>query len=144
MIMKTRFIPDGKDKLKTLPIHHHQEAEYLYYPITNARCPEGETCVIDGQDVKVGELIGTRRASFFEQPIHATVSGRIVAHEKKYNEYGKLVNFVIVKMISNMKCYESVYERSDEEIEKLTKEEFVDIVKEMGLVVRGSAFPNIH
>lgn len=142
MIVKTRFIPDGKDKLKTLPIHHHQEAEYLYYPITNARCPEGETCVIDGQDVKVGELIGTRRASFFEQPIHATVSGRIVAHEKKHNEYGKLVNFVIVKNDFKYEMHESVYERTDEEIDNLTKEEFIDIVKEMGLVgLGGSAFP---
>ena len=57
MIMKTRNIPDGKEHLKKLPVVYHQEAKYLYYPITNARCAEGETCVVDGQYVKVGEEI---------------------------------------------------------------------------------------
>lgn len=142
MIMKTRFIPDGKDVLKTLPFYHHQDAKYLYYPIANARCNEGETCVVDGQYVKVGELIGTRRASFFEQPIHSTVSGKIIAHEKKHNEFGKLVNYVIVQNDFKYEMHESVYERSDEEIATLTREDFIEIVKEMGLVgLGGSAFP---
>ena len=67
MIAKTRNIPDGKSELKKLPILHYSNADYLYYPVTSARCPEGETCVIGGQFVKVGEVIGTRKGAFFEQ-----------------------------------------------------------------------------
>ena len=84
MITKTKFIPDGKDVLKKLPLIHYLEAPYLYYPITNQRCPEGETCVVFGQFVKVGEVIGTRKGAFFEQPIHSTVSGEVVGHEMKF------------------------------------------------------------
>jgi len=142
MIMKTRNIPDGKKDLKNLPIVYHQEAEYLYYPITNARCPEGETCVIDGQDVKVGEEIGTRVGPFFEQPIHSTVSGKIIAHEKRHDEHGKLVNYVIVKNDFKYEMHESVYERTDEEIANYSREEVINIVKDMGLVgLGGGAFP---
>ena len=43
MIAKTRCIPDGKKELKKLPTEHYTEAKYLYYPVTSARCPEGET-----------------------------------------------------------------------------------------------------
>lgn len=142
MIMKTRNIPDGKAHLKKMPIIYHKEAEYLYYPITNARCPEGETCVIDGQYVKVGELIGTRKAAFFEQPIHATASGKIIAHEQRPNEYGKLVNYVIIKNDFKYEMHESVYERDDEEIAKYTKKDYIEIAKDMGLVgLGGSGFP---
>ena len=142
MIMKTKNIPDGKSHLKQLPVIYHTEAKYLYYPITNARCPEGETCVIDGQSVKVGELIGTRIGTFFEQPIHATVSGKIIAHEKRSDESGKPVNYVIIQNDFKYEMHETVYERSDEEIAKLTKQEFIDITKDMGLVgLGGGGFP---
>lgn len=142
MIMKTKNIPDGKSHLKQLPVVYHKEAKYLYYPITNARCPEGETCVIDGQNVKVGELIGTRVGPFFEQPIHATASGKIIAHEKRSDEHGKLVNYVIIQNDFKYEMHDSVYERNDEDIEKLTKKDIIDITKEMGLVgLGGSGFP---
>ncbi len=142
MITKTRHIPDGKKHLKRLPLIHYLQAEYLYYPITSQRCPEGETCVIYGQFVKVGEVIGTRRSSYFEQPIHATVSGEIVGYEKKIDQGGKLVDCLIVKNDFKYDMHESVKERSELEIERLTKDAFIDITKQAGLVgLGGSGFP---
>lgn len=142
MIEKTRIIPDGKSDLLNLSIYEHKEAAFLYYPVTSARCPEGETCVIGGQYVKVGEVIGTRRAAFFEQPIHATASGEIVGTEKHYDQSGKLVDCVILKNDQKYEMHESVYERSKEEINNITREDLVEIAKEMGLVgLGGSAFP---
>ncbi|MDY0276589.1 MAG: RnfABCDGE type electron transport complex subunit C [Acholeplasma sp.] len=142
MITKTRNIPDGKSELKKLPIVHHKEAEYLYFPITSARCPEGETCVIGGQFVKVGEQIGTRKASFFEQPIHATASGEIVGVEKHRDHAGKLIDCIILKNDQKYELHESVKDRSEKEIEKLTREDLVTITKDMGLVgLGGSGFP---
>ncbi len=142
MITKTRHIPDGKDILKKLPLIHYTEAEYLYYPITNQRCPEGETCVIFGQFVKVGEIIGTRKGSFFEQPIHSTVSGEVVGHEMKFDQSGKRVDCMIVKNDFKYELHESVQSRTDWEIESLTKKDFVEIAKNAGLVgLGGSGFP---
>lgn len=142
MITKTRIIPDGKDVLKKLPLIHHLEAPYLYYPITNQRCPEGETCVVFGQFVKVGEVIGTRKGAFFEQPIHATVSGEVVGHEMKFDASGKRVNCMIVKNDFKYELDESVQSRTDEAIDALTQKDFVQIAKDAGLVgLGGSGFP---
>ncbi|MBN2267834.1 MAG: RnfABCDGE type electron transport complex subunit C [Acholeplasmataceae bacterium] len=143
MIAKTKCIPDGKKHLKELPILHYLDAEYLYYPVTSARCPEGETCVMGGQFVKVGEVIGTRKGAFFEQPMHATVSGEVVGYENHVDQSGKVVNCLIVKNDKKYEFHESIIDRTDEEIEALTKEEYVEIVKEAGLVgLGGSAFPS--
>lgn len=142
MIQKTRNIPDGKSHLKKLPIANYLDAEYLYYPITNQRCPEGETCVIMGQFVKVGEEIGVRKGAFFEQPIHATASGEIMGYEKKIDNSGKHVDCLILKNDFKYEMHETVYDRTDAEIEKLTQEDYVNIAKEAGLVgLGGSGFP---
>lgn len=142
MIVKTRVIPDGKKQLKKLPIIHHLDAQLLYYPVTTARCPEGESCVIGGQFVKVGEVIGIRKGAFFEQPMHSTVSGEVVGIEKHYDSSGKLVDCIIVKNDGNYELHETIVDRSDKEIEALTSEDYVNIVKDAGLVgLGGSGFP---
>jgi Na+-translocating ferredoxin:NAD+ oxidoreductase subunit C len=143
MIAKTKNIPDGKKALKELPILHYLDADYVYYPVTSARCPEGETCVRGGQFVKVGEVVGTRKGAFFEQPMHATVSGEVVGYEKHIDQSGKVVDCLIVKNDKKYEFHESIVERSDEEIDALTKEEYIQIVKDAGLVgLGGSAFPS--
>ncbi|MFP4186735.1 MAG: RnfABCDGE type electron transport complex subunit C [Acholeplasmataceae bacterium] len=142
MIHKTRHIPDGKKELKKLPIINYMDAEYVYYPVTSARCPEGETCVVGGQFVKVGEVIGTRKGAFFEQNMHATVSGEVMGYEKHVDQTGSLVDCLIVKNDKKYDIHESIKERSDEEIDALTKDDYVKIIKEAGLVgLGGSAFP---
>jgi Na+-translocating ferredoxin:NAD+ oxidoreductase subunit C len=142
MIAKTRNIPDGKSVLKKLTILNYQNADYLYYPVTSARCPEGETCVIGGQFVKVGEVIGTRKGAFFEQPMHSTVSGEVVGYEKHVDQSGKPVDCLIIKNDKKYTLHEDIRERNDVDIEKLTKDDYVRIVKEKGLVgLGGSAFP---
>jgi electron transport complex protein RnfC len=142
MIEKTKFIPDGKKELKKLPILDYTDSKYLYYPVTSSRCAEGETCVRGGQFVKVGEVIGTRKGAFFEQPMHATVSGEVVGTEKHIDQSGKLVDCLIVKNDFKYELHKTIKDRTDEEINALTKEDFVSIVREKSLVgLGGSAFP---
>jgi electron transport complex protein RnfC len=142
MIAKTKYIPDGKKELKELPILHYLDADYVYYPVTSARCPEGETCVRGGQFVKVGEIVGTRKGAFFEQPMHATVSGEVVGYEKHIDNSGKVVDCLIVKNDRKYELHPSIVERSDEEIAALQKQDFIQIIKDAGLVgLGGSAFP---
>lgn len=142
MIAKTKYIPDGKKELKELPILHYLDADYLYYPVTSARCPEGETCVRGGQFVKIGEVIGTRKGAFFEQPMHATVSGEVKGYEKRVDQSGKIVDCLIVKNDKKYNLHPSISERTDAEIDALTKEDFINIIKDAGLVgLGGSAFP---
>lgn len=142
MIEKTTHIPDGKKERKNQPVIHYLEAEYLYFPTTDLRCPAGESCVVDGQYVKVGELIGTRNGGFFTQPIHSTVSGYVVGFEKKLHASGQTVDCLIVKNDKKYVLHESCVSRTDEEIDALTKEDYIQIIKDSGLSgLGGSGFP---
>lgn len=142
MIIKTKNLPDTKNILKKLPVIHHLEAEYLYYPVTNALCVSGEACVIEGQKVKIGDVIGVREGSFFNQNIHATVSGEIVAQEKHTDDTGRKVNTIVIKNDFKYVLSDHIQTRSDAEIETLKPKDLIKIVKEAGLVgLGGSGFP---
>lgn len=142
MIIKTKKLPDSKETLKQLPVIHYLEPEYLYFPIETPRCVQGDACVIEGQHVKVGDVIGTRDGGFFEQNIHATCSGEIVAQEKHYDDTGKKVNTIVIKNDFKYDLADHVKTRSDEEITHLSQRDIVKIVKELGLVgLGGSGFP---
>lgn len=143
MTFKTRLIPDGKQQLKSLPIIPFVDAPFLYYPITNQRCPEGETCVIGGQFVKVGDVIGTRKGPFFEQPMHATVSGEVVGYEKHIDQSGKKVDCLIIKNDFKYEVSEQVNMRTDKQIASMSRKDIIEIIKNAGLVgLGGSAFPS--
>jgi Na+-translocating ferredoxin:NAD+ oxidoreductase subunit C len=143
MIARTKHIPDGKSQLKTLPITEYMDADLLYYPVTSQRCPEGETCVIGGQYVKIGEVIGTRKGAFFEQNMHATVSGEVVGFEKHVDQSGKPVDCLIVRNDFKNEVHPSIKERTDAEIDAMSREDIIDIVKDAGLVgLGGGAFPS--
>lgn len=142
MTETTRYIPDFKEHRKDLSTEEVKDPKYLYFPTIDLRCPKGETCVIDGQHVKVGELIGTRHGGFFDQPIYSTVSGKVIGVEKKLHSLGKEVDCLIIENDFKYTLHEDRTPRTDEEINALSKKELVDIMKEAGLAgLGGGAFP---
>lgn len=142
MTEKTRYIPDFKDHRKDIPVVEVKDPKYLYFPTIDIRCPKGETCVVDGQHVKVGELIGTRDGGFFEQPIYSTVSGKVVGVEKRLHSLGEEVDCLIIENDFKYDLHKDITSRTDEEIEALTKEDFINIMKNAGLAgLGGGAFP---
>lgn len=142
MIAKTRIIENTRRLTSSLPLIRYVDPDYCYYAITNARCNQGELFVKPGDYVKVGQTIGLRKGPFFEQPIHSTVSGEVMGIVKKFHRNGKLIEFVQVKNDKKDTFVETAIERTPEEIAKLTREDFVNITKEMSLVgLGGSSFP---
>lgn len=143
MIEKTKFIPDGKKGRVDSPLIEYKDAKYLYFPTGDLKCPVGETCVFDGDNVKVGQLIGTRKGSFFEQPIHSTVSGKVIGIEKKlHGSSGDTVDCLIIENDFKYDLCPSCKPRTTEEINALTKEDYVNILKNSGLSgLGGSGFP---
>ena len=142
-IRKTKI----KDNKKVLIQTPHEESllnsEKLYFPVTSGRCPIGAPCVEEGDHIKVGQLIGVREGAFFDQQIRSSVSGKVVKSEKKVDQTGKLVNCIVIENDCKYEVYNPGFERSDEEIEKLTQEEVVDIIRDSGLVgLGGAAFPS--
>lgn len=99
--------------------------------------------MIGGQFVKVGEIIGTRRGAFFEQPMHATVSGEVVGYEKHIDQSGKKVDCLIVKNDFKYEVSDQVKMRTDQQIQAMTRQDIIKIIKDAGLVgLGGSAFPS--
>ena len=142
MIAKTRQIANIRHLTNSLPTVRYVDPEFVYLAITNARCAQGESYVKVGDKVKMGQVIGLRKGPFFEQPIHSTVSGEVVDVVKKFHRSGKLTEFVQIRNDHQNTFDESIKERSDEEIAKLTREDFVEITKQCALVgLGGSSFP---
>ena len=142
MIAKTRQIANIRHLTNSLPTVRYVDPEYVYLAITNARCAQGESYVKVGDKVKMGQVIGLRKGPFFEQPIHSTVSGEVVDIVKKFHRSGKLTEFLQIKNDHQNTFDESIKERSDEDIAKLTREDFVEITKNCSLVgLGGSSFP---
>ena len=75
MISKVRRIKDTKNLTGMLPTIRYVEPQYLYIAMGNARCPQAELYIKEGEHVNSCQLIGMRHAAFFDQPIHATCSG---------------------------------------------------------------------
>lgn len=142
MIAKTREIENTRRLTNSLPTIRYVDSDYTYYAVTNARCNSGEVFVKPGDYVKVAQQIGLRKGPFFEQPIHSSVSGTVEGIVKKFHRNGRLVEFIKVKNDKEYIFVETAKERTPEEISKLTREDFVQITKDMALVgLGGSSFP---
>ena len=96
MILKAITIEDTKRLLGMLPTLHAGVPDRIFIATDNARCPKCDVYVKEGDEVKIGQVIGMRHAAFFDQPIHSTVSGKFVGYEKHYQRSGKLVNSMVL------------------------------------------------
>ncbi len=142
MIARTKAIDDLRGLTRSLPTMRYTDPDYIYIAVTNARANESEIYVKPGDKVKVGQVVGKRKGGFFEQNIHSTVSGEVMGTVKKFHRSGKLIDFIQVKNDKLDEMCPTMFTRTDEEIAKLTREDFTQIVKECALVgLGGSSFP---
>lgn len=142
MIAKTTHIENTRNLVDSLPAIRYVEPQYIYCAVTNARCNSGEMFVKVGDHVNTCQVIGIRKGPFFEQPIHASCSGTVVAIEKHYHRIGEIVDFIKIENDHKETLDPSVRQRTPEEIAALTKEEITQIVKDCAMVgLGGSSFP---
>ncbi len=142
MIKKSSKVRDYKELTKALPTMDFLEPESVYIHLQNGRCKTYDLHVKDGDHVTVGQVIGVRHGGFFEQPIHATVSGTVGPVTKKLHRTGRKVDCVEIRNDFKETYHESVVNRPDHVIDQLTQQEMVDILREKSLVgLGGSGFP---
>ena len=142
MIKKSRKVGDYKALTKALPTFRYLNPPSVFIHLQNGRCKTYDISVKEGDHVKIGEVIGVRHGGFFEQPVHSTISGTIGKVSKKLHRTGRKVD--CVEIINDFKdtCHKSVFDRTEEEIKKLTQAEIVEIVRQKSLVgLGGSGFP---
>ncbi|MCD6427083.1 MAG: electron transport complex subunit RsxC, partial [Caldisericaceae bacterium] len=91
-----------------------------------------------GDYVKIGQVIGTS-TGFVSAPVHATVSGEVIAIEARPHPLGKNVQTVIIKNDFKDGWFKEPESRN---LYDLSKEEILKLIREYGIVGMGGAtFP---
>ena len=91
-----------------------------------------------GDHVKIGQILGSS-TSFVSAPVHATVSGEVIAIEPRPHPLGKNIQSVIIKNDFKDELFEEPKKRT---IDELSPEEIIKLIREKGIVGMGGAtFP---
>lgn len=92
-----------------------------------------------GDDVKMGQKIG-EASGFVSVPVHSSVSGKVVAIEPRLHPGGQQVVSVVIESDGRDALDESIKPQGD--IDSLSKDAIIDIIKEAGIAgLGGAAFP---
>ena len=96
-------------------------------------------CVVVGDEVKKGQIIA-KSDSFVSSPIHASISGTVVAIENAPHTSGIDCLSVIIESDGKDEWAEGVL--CERDYQKLEKQEIIQLIKEAGIVGMGGAtFP---
>ena len=134
-------------------IHPSEHKEFSEH-VDLVRFPDPETVVIPlsmhagapanpivavGDTVAVGQKIG-EAGGFISAPVHSSVSGTVVAIEDRKHATRGICPSVVIKSDGKNTLHESV--KPNKDLDSLTPDEIIDIVREAGIVGMGGAgFP---
>ena len=122
-----------------LPANRFPDPKVAVIPLSMHAGAPANPVVAVGDYVKVGQVIG-EAAGFISAPVHASVSGTVVAIEDRPHATRGKCPSVIIESDGKNVLHESV--QPNKPLEELTPEEIIDIVKNAGIVGMGGAgFP---
>lgn len=129
---------DGKELSKDKPIQDIQPGAELVYPLSQHIGAPASAIVAKGDRILTGQKIA-EAGGFVSAPIYASVSGTVKALEPRRVVTGDMVMSIVVE---NDGLYEDVGFYPMAPLEKLSREEILDIIREAGIVGMGGAgFP---
>lgn len=131
---------ENKEYTEHMALKKFPEPETVIIPLAMHIGAPANPVVQAGDYVKVGQVIG-EQVGFIGAPVHASVSGTVVAVEPHtHPNKGPGVMSVVIKNDFQNTLHESVV--PNKSLEELTPDEIVNIVKEKGIVGMGGAtFP---
>ncbi len=142
MIAKTKKVADYKKLSTELPTLRYVDPERVYLSLNTDRAKQYSVNVETGDYVKLGQIIGERDGGFFKQPIYSTVSGKVEGFQKKMHPSGMEVDVVVVQNDFKDEYHETITDRPESVIEKMSREEIIDVIKDKAIVgLGGSGFP---
>lgn len=129
---------DGKELSKDKPIQDISPGAELVYPLSQHIGAPAAAIVAKGDRVLAGQKIA-EAGGFVSAPIYASVSGTVKVVEPRRVVTGDMVMSIVVE---NDGLYEDVGFYPMAPLEKLSREEILDIIREAGIVGMGGAgFP---
>ncbi len=116
------------------------EPDILVIPMSQHIGAPCKPLVKKGDLVTVGQKIGDNQGLCV--PVHASVSGKVKAVEARAHTNGDAVMSVVIENDHLGTLCEDIKPRTQEEVDALTKDEIIAIVREAGIVGMGGAtFP---
>lgn len=129
---------DGKDLSKDKPVLDVLPKGDLVYPLSQHIGAPAQPIVAKGDRVLAGQKIA-ESGGFVSAPIYASVSGTVKGIEPRRVVTGDSIMSIVIE---NDGLYEDVGFYPPAPLDKMTKEEIIDAVKEAGIVGMGGAgFP---
>ncbi len=142
MIAKTKRVADYKQLTTALPTLRYVDPERVYLSLSTDRAKNYEMFVEEGENVKLGQIIGERDGGYFKQPIYSSISGEVEGTKKMMHPSGIEVDVVIIRNDFKDELHETITDRPDSVIENMSKEEIINVLKEKAIVgLGGSGFP---
>src|SRR5512139_476582 len=130
--------PDKKELSKDKPVTATKPPKRVVVPLSQHLGAPCKLAVSIGQEVRKGEVVGTPEG-FVSAPVHASVSGKVVAVGDFPVPTGRMVKSVVIE---NDGREEWTTLRDNPDYAKLSGEELKTKVKEAGIVgMGGAAFP---
>ena len=130
---------ERKEFSEHLPLVRFPEPDTVVIPLSQHSGAPAKPAVQVGDEVKVGQLIG-EQAGFISAPVHSSVSGTVTAIIEKAHPATRGGLSVVIKNDKKNTLDPSVAPKGD--LDSLSREEIVEIVKNAGIVGMGGAgFP---
>lgn len=131
---------ERKELSEHLALERFPDPQTVVIPLSQHAGAPANPVVQVGDTVKVGQKIG-EAAAFISSPIHSSVSGTVIAIEPRMHATrGCEMMSVVIQSDGKNTLHESVQPNKD--LDSLTPDEIINIVRESGIVGMGGAgFP---
>ena len=126
---------DKKDLSANVEVKHAKTPKQVIIPMAQHIGNPCEPLVAIGDIVKKGQKVGDGKGLCV--PVHASVSGKVVAIEKRRHPNGQDVLSVVIE--NDFKDTEDTSMTAYEDYSKLSDDEIIDIIREAGIVGMGGA-----
>ena len=131
---------DNKTYARDVAVQEFPEPDILVIPMSQHIGAPCKPLVKKNDLVKKGQKIGDNQGLCV--PVHASVSGKVKSVESKAHSSGTTVMSIVIENDHQGTLDESIKPRTREEVDALSPEELINIIREAGIVgMGGAAFP---
>ena len=131
---------ESKQRTRNLPVQDFPAPDVLVIPMSQHIGVPCAPLVKKNDLVKMGQKIGDNQGLCV--PVHASVSGKVTAVEARPHASGVTVMSVVIENDHQYTLHEDIKPRSTQEVESLSPEALISIIREAGIVgMGGAAFP---
>ena len=132
--------PKENKHTRDVPVLAFPEPDIVVIPMSQHIGIPCKPLVKKNDYVKKGQKIGDNTGLCV--PIHASVSGTVKAVEARPHSNGTTVMSVVIENDHQGVMWEEIQPRTQQQVDALTPEELIDIIREAGIVgMGGASFP---